>query len=95
MRDTPTVSNDMTTDSKYICLFLVDCGAGEKYDPVADMCINCTRGEYHPDPFSVRDPAEQTMCKPCPTGMTTIYQASHNMSQCVSKYQSTTKTRSL
>ena len=55
------------------------------------MCVNCTRGEYHPDPFSVRDPAEQTMCKPCPTGMTTIYQASHNMSQCVSKYLSTTQ----
>ena len=59
------------------------------------MCVNCTRGEYHPDPFSVRDPAEQTMCKQCPTGMTTIYPASHNMSQCVSKYLSTTQIPSL
>ena len=62
------------------------CMAGEKYvPPPADMCVNCTRGEYHPNAFDTRTPSEQTMCLSCGAGMTTIYPGSENQNQCVSK----------
>ena len=62
------------------------CQAGEKVDLNMNLCVNCTRGEYHPESFATRDPAEQASCISCAAGMTTIYPGSENQTQCVSKY---------